>query len=104
VAKVKLNPALQQVRGTVGRVRLPGSIWRADHLEAAGYVEGDMERGAGGASPAGSGGRWRMHRLHWQMKRRAPCMRRKPHKKGSVLSIWRFSDYFKGRNILAGGE
>ena len=50
--KSEAQPGSTTSAVTIGGVCLPGSIWRTDHLEAAGYVEGGMERGAGGASPA----------------------------------------------------
>ena len=49
--KSEAQPGSTIGAGTVGGVRLPGSIRRADHLEATGYVEGGMERGTGEASP-----------------------------------------------------
>ena len=103
MAKVKLNPALQQVRRTIGRVCLPGSIWRADHLETAGHVEGDMERG---------------EVEHRQRFRRAVAYAQAALADEKVRAVYAeeaaqkgkrpfdlaVSDYFKGRNLLAGGE
>ena len=73
MAKVKLNPALQQVRG-----QLAGFVYRVRYGEQTISKLPDMSKVDGArrrwSIASGSGGRWRMRGPHWRMKRCAPCM------------------------------
>lgn len=47
-----IEPGTSTNTRAIGGVCLSSEIWRTNDLEAAGYVEGEMEPGAEGTSPA----------------------------------------------------